>query len=121
MVEHVVSQTPDAATWQRTLQAELARYVPLLIEHAAPHRIILFGSLARGQVRAWSDIDLVIVMDTQARFLDRSKEILRLLQPRVGLDVLVYTPHEFQRLCRERRFFQQEIVQNGKVLYERSG
>ena len=45
--------------------------------------------------------------------------MLRLLRPRVGLDVLVYTPEEFEQLCRERAFFQHEIVQKGQVLYER--
>jgi hypothetical protein len=52
--------------------------------------------------------------------LDRTKEMLRLLQPRVGLDVLVYTPDEFEQLCRERTFFQQEIVKKARVLYELS-
>jgi hypothetical protein len=31
--------------------------------------------------------------------------MLRLLRPRVGLDLLVYTPDEFEQLCRERPFF----------------
>jgi predicted nucleotidyltransferase len=112
--------TVDAASWRDTLQDELDRYLDLLIERVAPEKVILFGSLAREEVRAWSDIDLVVVTDTTARFLDRSKEMLQLLQPRVGLDVLVYTPEEFQRLCRERPFFREEILEKGKVLYERS-
>ena len=109
----------DAVTWRHKLQSELERYLDLLLEHIAPEKVILFGSLAQDQVRAWSDIDLIVVIDTQARFLDRTKEMLRLLQPRVGLDVLVYTPDEFEQLCRERPFFQQEIVEKGRVLYER--
>jgi predicted nucleotidyltransferase len=111
--------TVDAASWRDTLQDELDRYLDLLIERVAPEKVILFGSLAHEEVRAWSDIDLVVVTDTTARFLDRSKEMLQLLQPRVGLDVLVYTPEEFQRLCRERPFFREEILEKGKVLYER--
>jgi len=110
----------DTRPWQQRLQTELDRYLHLLIEHVAPEKVILFGSLAGGQTRVWSDIDLVIVTDTEARFLDRSKEMLQLLQPRVGLDVLVYTPEEFERLCRERPFFREEIVQKGKMLYEQS-
>jgi predicted nucleotidyltransferase len=110
----------DATTWQRNLQAELDRYLRLLGEHVQPEKVILFGSLAQGEIRAWSDIDLIIVTPTTSRFLDRSKEMLQLLQPRVGLDVLVYTPQEFERLCRERPFFQQEILEKGQVLYERS-
>jgi predicted nucleotidyltransferase len=110
----------DAATWRHRLQAELKRYLDLLRANVSPHKVILFGSLAQDEIKAWSDIDLVIVTDTPARFLDRSKEMLQLLQPRVGLDVLVYTPDEFEQLCRERPFFQEEILRKGKVLYERS-
>ena len=86
----------------------------------APVKVILFGSLAQDEVQAWSDIDLVVVAETEDRFLDRTKEMLRLLQPRVGLDVRVYTPDECERLCRERPFTQREIVRKGQVLYERS-
>jgi predicted nucleotidyltransferase len=120
MTDNPQPLTVDATLWRDKLQDELDRYLNLLIEHVSPERVILFGSLAQGQVRAWSDIDLIVVTETAARFLDRSKEMLQLLQPHVGLDVLVYTPQEFEKLCRERRFFRQEIVGKGKVLYERS-
>jgi predicted nucleotidyltransferase len=109
----------DATSWRHRLQAELDRYLALLLEHVNPEKVILFGSLAQDEVQAWSDIDLVVVSPTKDRFLDRTKEMLRLLRPRVGLDVLVYTPQEFEQLCRERPFFQQEIVRKGQVLYER--
>ena len=119
MSQNAIPLTMDAKSWRRRLQAELDRYLALLLEHVAPEKVILFGSLAQDKVQAWSDIDLVIVSCTEDRFLDRTKEMLRLLRPRVGLDVLVYTPEEFEQLCRERPFFQQEIVQKGQVLYER--
>lgn len=120
MTQDAVRLVMDAAAWRERLQAELKRYLELLLDHVSPQKVILFGSLAQNEVEAWSDIDLVIVTETRARFLDRSKHILQLLQPRVGLDVLVYTPDEFEQLCRERPFFQDEILRKGKVLYERS-
>ena len=119
MTVDAVPLTMDATTWRHKLQAELDRYLALLLEHIAPEKVILFGSLAQDEVQPWSDIDLVVVGHTERRFLDRTKEMLRLLRPRVGLDVLVYTPDEFEQLCRERPFFQQEIVEKGQVLYER--
>jgi predicted nucleotidyltransferase len=70
-------------------------------------------------VGEWSDIDLVVVKETDRRFLDRTKNVLQLLQPRVGVDVLVYTPQEFERLARERNFVRTEIRGKGRVLYER--
>ena len=104
---------------RESLERELARWLPLLIEHERPDKIIVFGSYCTGQIHEWSDLDLVIVKETEARFLDRTGQVLALLRPKVGLDVLVYTPNEFEQLSHERAFVRTEIVQKGKVLYER--
>ncbi len=101
------------------LEAELKRFLPLLREHYDPERILLFGSLVTGETGDWSDIDLVIMKETNRRFLDRTKEVMQLLKPRVGVDILVYTPAEFTQLCQERVFVREEIAAKGKVLYER--
>lgn len=101
------------------LEAELERCLMLLRTHYAPQRILLFGSLASEQVSEWSDIDLVIIKETDQKFLDRIREVMRLLQPRVGMDILVYTPEEFAQIQKERLFVREEIVGKGKVLYER--
>ena len=83
------------------LKRELGRWMPLLLAHEQPERVILFGSYPAGQVSEWSDLDMVIVKDTDAPFLERVRRVLALLEPRVGLDVLVYTPQEFAELSRE--------------------
>ena len=103
------------------LERELARWLPLLIAHERPDKIILFGSYCTGQIGEWSDLDVVIIKETTAPFLDRTRQVLELLKPRVGTDVLVYTPQEFDRLCLERAFLRQEILAKGKVIYERIG
>jgi uncharacterized protein len=104
---------------QRLLQKELARWKPLLIEHFNPEKIILFGSLPNHAVHEWSDVDLVIIQQTDLPFTKRIWQALLLLQPRVGVDLLVYTPEEFEQISRERRFIQEEILKKGKVIYER--
>jgi predicted nucleotidyltransferase len=104
---------------QALLEAELKRFLPLLLEHYQPECVLLFGSLAQGNTSDWSDIDLVIVKQTEKRFLDRTKDVMRLLGPRVGVDILVYTPAEFATLARERAFVRDEIAGKAKVLYER--
>jgi predicted nucleotidyltransferase len=103
------------------LERELGRWLPLLIAHEQPEKIILFGSYCTGQIGEWSDLDLVIIKETEAPFLDRTRRVLELLKPKVGVDVLVYTPAEFERMSRERAFVRQEIVGRGKVIYERGG
>ena len=94
-----MSELDEATTRQQLLKAEIYRYVTVLRETYEPQAIWIFGSMADGTVHEWSDIDLVIVKETKQRFLERSKTVLKLLQLRVGLDVLVYTPAEFAQLC----------------------
>lgn len=52
------------------LERELSRWLPLLIAHEQPDKIILFGSYCAGRVSEWSDLDLVIIKETQAPFLE---------------------------------------------------
>lgn len=61
-----------------------------------PERIYLFGSWARGEADELSDIDLVVIKPTSTPFLERLREVARLLPSQIGaVDVFVYTPEEF--------------------------
>ena len=113
-----MAETASAAR-QQLMEQEVARFVRILTEHGNPERVIVFGSLASGQVHAWSDIDLVIVEKTDLPFWQRLRQTRRLLRPKVGTDILVYTPEEFEQLRRDRTFFREEILAKGMVVYER--
>ena len=115
-----VTFTPATLERKRLLEQELERYLTLLTQHDQPEQVILFGSLVSGDLHPDSDIDLVIVKQTELSFWRRLREIRRLLQPQVGTDLFIYTPNEFEQLRRERAFFQDEIVNKGRLLYERS-
>jgi len=105
---------------KQVLEEELARYLRLLTDHGDPDLVIVFGSLVTDKIHAWSDIDLVVVEQTDLPFLQRLRQMRRLLRPKVGTDLLVYTPEEFEQLCRERPFFREEILANGEIVYERN-
>jgi predicted nucleotidyltransferase len=79
-------------------------------------RVVLFGSLARGQVRMTSDVDLLIVWNTPLGFLERTVELYRRLQPRVAADFLVYTPAEMEGMI-DTPLVRRALAE-GKVLYE---
>lgn len=110
----------DEATWVARLNDELTRFVEMVVREFNPHKIILFGSMAEGKPRLWSDIDIVVVRETDKNFIDRGLEIINQFKTMIGIDLLVYTPDEFKQLCAERLFFQQEIIAKGKILYERA-
>ncbi len=100
------------------LNKKLQRYVEILKNRYNPIKLILFGSLTKDLLNQWSDIDLLIIKDTDKPFFERLKEVILLLRPKVGIDILVYTPDELDSLLKERKFIQ-EIIEKGKVLYER--
>ncbi len=102
------------------LEQELRRIMEILIREHEPEKLILFGSAAQGEIHEWSDLDLVVIKRTDKPLLERIEEVLRLVRPKVGLDVLVYTPEEMEDLIAERRVFVlDEIIYKGAVAYER--
>jgi predicted nucleotidyltransferase len=105
---------------QQQLERVLKQITGVLVKEYAPLKIILFGSMAGGEIHEWSDIDLVIVKETPKRFLARLKEVALLCRAPVGVDYLVYTPQEFEQLASDTSnpFFQREILEKGQVLYE---
>ncbi len=100
---------------QALLERELERIVRVLRQVGA-QRIVLFGSAARDDISAWSDLDLIVVLQSDLPFIKRLGVLYERIQPRVGLDLLAYTPEEFD-LIRERPFLRQAL-QEGRVLYE---
>jgi uncharacterized protein len=63
-----------------------------IVEHFNPHKIILFGSFARGEETENSDIDLLVLVDTPAKRGKRSAPILKFLAERYEepVDVVVW-------------------------------
>lgn len=80
---------------------------------------ILFGSAARGDADRFSDIDLIVIKRTDRRFLDRLADVIEAIRPDFALDVLVYTPEEFERMLEEENPLVTRAVEEGKVIYER--
>ncbi|MFH0812255.1 MAG: nucleotidyltransferase domain-containing protein [Pseudomonadota bacterium] len=86
----------------------------------SPKKVILFGSFAYGDPDENSDIDLLIIKDTDKRPMERWMEVKRLVRDRnrtVSISPLVYTSHEIEERLTIKDFFLQEILEKGKVLY----
>ncbi len=105
-----------AAERSRRLREELARILPRIVAMGVI-RVILFGSLARSGAGSGSDIDLLIVRESDRRFLERVAEVYETIQPRYATDILVYTPCELEEL-RGSSSFLRGVLEEGEVLYE---
>ena len=85
-----------------------------------PEKIILFGSLVRGDAHEWSDIDLIVVKDTDASYGNRVRALLPVLRGwQGGADIIVYSLEEYERARRTGSAFLREAERAGEVLYER--
>ena len=83
-----------------------------------PLRVVLFGSYAYGTPTADSDVDLLVVMPHQGSGSETAIEIMRRVEPRIPLDLVVRTPDEIRERLKWNDFFLQEISDRGQVLYE---
>ncbi|MGZ9226672.1 MAG: nucleotidyltransferase domain-containing protein, partial [Anaerolineales bacterium] len=89
-----------------------------IVDDLNPEKIILFGSYAYGKPTPNSDVDLLIVLETNAPLKERSWKVSRLLLPRpFPVDILVKTPREIEKALKSGDFFLREILTRGKVLY----
>ena len=85
-------------------------------------RIILFGSYAYGEPGTASDIDLLILKETDKSFPKRWAEVCELAADIVGaipFSPLVLTPAELENRCARGDQFIEKILTKGRVLYTR--
>jgi predicted nucleotidyltransferase len=84
-----------------------------------PVRIILFGSWARGEARADSDVDLLVVLPKVEHKRHMAIEILRALNGLpISKDVIVATPEEIQKRGNVIGNILRPALLEGKVIYE---
>jgi len=96
---------------------ELSRMIDVIIRQYKPIKIILFGSLAEGSINDLSDIDLVVIKDTDKSFYERLKQVVEIAEPNIAVDIIVYTPQEEEELKNDL-FYREEILKKGRVIYD---
>jgi predicted nucleotidyltransferase len=84
-------------------------------------KVTLFGSLSQGTGSKKSDLDLLAIQETELSFFERLDGILKEIQlivPYWGVDLLIYTPVELEKI--QHRPFIKNILETGIVIYEHS-
>lgn len=109
--------TQRRAEYAEALDRVLNRIVAQLSAMPEVEQVILSGSYAVDRRDSFTDLDLLVVMASDQDFIRRTAELYRRIIADVDLDLLVYTPSEFERL-RERGFVR-HVLGTGKVLYEK--
>ncbi len=117
-----VFQIPPVNQRRRIPMKTIRAIAKHIAEKFDPEQIILFGSHAYGKPTAWSDVDLLVVMDTpkgeEMKKMLEIRESLPLLM--FGLDIVVRSRKVIERRKKLGDWFLVDITEKGKVLYERS-
>jgi predicted nucleotidyltransferase len=96
--------------------------VQVIVSEHDPVKVLLFGSCASGMINMDSDIDMIIVKPSDKPRYQRGIEIRKsLIGTGVPLDLIVYTPEEFDQDKNTRFTFLSSALKNSKVLYEKQG
>lgn len=94
--------------------------VRAIVRNFHPHRVVMFGSRARGAAGPDSDLDLCVEMETDLKPPQRRRAISALFGLRDwAMDLVVYTPEEVERFRDVVGTLLYTIEREGRVLYER--
>lgn len=99
---------------------EINDIVQRIADKFNPDKIILFGSYAAGNSDDDSDIDLLIIKDSDLPRYRRSFDIQKyLIGSMIPMDILVYTTSEFEQEKKDKYSFISTAIKYSKILYER--
>ncbi len=87
---------------------------------AGAERVLLFGSHARGEAHELSDVDLLIIAESDLPRFKRSRELYKLIKPYpFAMDIVVYTPEEIKKGKRTSVSFVSSVLKYSETVYER--
>ena len=101
------------------VQEQIDEITQKIVKNFQPQKIILFGSYAYGAPTEESDLDLMIIKDSDLPGRLQNREIRKLLSgSKIPVDVIVKTPHEFEVYKDIIGTIVYPAHKFGKVLYE---
>ena len=99
-------------------EQDIQQVAKRLGQAANARQVILFGSYARGEATESSDVDLLIIAESNLPRFKRSRALYKLLRPYpFGMDLLVYTPQEIETGRQSPVSFVSTVLREGKTLY----
>lgn len=98
--------------------SEIRRIARQIAARFHPEKVILFGSHAYGKPSSDSDVDLLVVMNTDENPLHTAARISASIDHPFPLDIAVFSPSELEASLKRKGVFATEVMTRGIVLYE---
>lgn len=96
----------------------IRKMVREIVARFHPERVIVFGSHARGEATEDSDVDLMVVMDTEEEPIHAAARIAAAISHPFPLDIIVTRPSDFRASLARGGVFATEVAAQGIVLHE---
>ncbi|MCI0439817.1 MAG: nucleotidyltransferase domain-containing protein [Chloroflexi bacterium] len=98
---------------------EIREALAPILKAGGAKKAVVFGSYARGEADQYSDLDLIIVAESERLFIERFKDFPEVFEAwHKGIDLLIYTPHELADMVERENPFIERALQEGVVIYE---
>ena len=92
-----------------------------IVERCRPELIYLFGSYAKGTATSRSDLDILVVKNTELPSNMRIASLTPLVANRVvPVDLHMVTPEEFSEYGQDPHSFLGTVLRSGKLVYQRA-
>ena len=100
--------------------SKISEIINKIAQHCDPEKILLFGSYANGTADEDSDLDFIIVKQTDLPKHKRGREVRKhLIGSMVPMDLKIYTPLEYESELKLNYSFLNSVIKESKILYER--
>ena len=99
---------------------EILENVQIITEKFNPEKIILFRFYVMGNQTPESDVDLLVITDGSKPNLKTSVDISLSVKHTYPIDIIVRSPQDIEHRLEKGDFFIRNIIEKGKVHYERT-
>lgn len=94
--------------------------VSAIVARVDPQKVIIFGSYSKGTATPTSDLDILVVKETEVPIARRADELMPILANMlIRVDVHIYTPEEIEAYGNEPLSFISSVLRTGEMVFER--
>jgi len=98
---------------------EVQAVVDRIVARARPQKVVVFGSYAKGTATGTSDLDILLVKETELPMARRAEELAPVVSRRwLSIDIHVYTPDEVEEYGKDQFGFVRSALTTGRVVFE---